>query len=177
MSKTDAKFYCMFSTAWGQMGAVANKDGLLMGVILPHYQKDDLLAMLAWDYKKAVQDDAPFEKFIAQARRYFNGELPDFSGIEMDMSDAGNFYGKVYRACMTIPFGKTVSYRELAVMIGSEEAARPVATAMSRNPLPLIVPCHRVIHSDGTPGGFSAAGGVNMKLRMIEHEKKLKIRN
>lgn len=174
MSKTDAKFYTIFSTAWGQMAAVANKDGLLMGVILPHYPKDDLLAMLAWEYKKAVQDDTPFEKFITQARRYFNREAPDFSGIEMDMSDAGNFYGKVYRACMTIPLGRTVSYRELAVMIGSEDAARPVATAMSRNPLPLIVPCHRVIHSDGTPGGFSAAGGVEMKLRMIAHEKGFK---
>jgi len=153
------------------MGAFADGAGAIMGVILPHYSKDDLLAMLAWDCKKAIPNDGPFEKFIAEARRYFNGEVPDFDGMELNMSDAGNFYGKVYRACMAIPFGRTVSYRELAVTIGSEDAARPVATAMSRNPLPLIVPCHRVIHSDGTPGGFSAAGGIDMKLRMINHEK------
>lgn len=171
MSKADARFYSVFTTAWGPMGAIADADGALIYVILPHYQKDDLLAMLAWDYKKAVQDDGPFEKFIAQARRYYNGEMPDFDGVALNMSDAGNFYGKVYRACMSIPFGKTVSYKELAMMVGSEDAARPVATAMSRNPLPLIVPCHRVIHSDGTLGGFSAAGGEDMKRRMINHEK------
>ena len=78
---------------------------------------------------------------------------------------------KVLSACRNVGFGKAVSYHELARKIGRANAARAVGTVMAKNPLPLIIPCHRVIRSDGKLGGFSAPGGISLKKRLLRHEK------
>lgn len=167
---TKAKYYTVFPSAWGAMGAVASEKGLIR-VVLPHYTPEDLEALLAWEHKKAARNDEIFADFIAQVKNYFNRTSPDFSKIALDLPGEGTFFGKVYRACMEIPFGQTLSYRELATKVGNPDAARATATAMSQNPTPLIVPCHRVIYTNGKPGGFSAEGGEAMKLKMLAHEK------
>ena len=155
------------------MGAAATEAGLCR-VVLPHYQSNDLIDLLQWDYPEARRDDQHFAQFILAVKNYFNGKVPDFGQIPCDLPDENSFFGKVYLAVRDIPFGCTRSYREVSLGIGSQQGARPVATAMSKNTLPLIIPCHRVIYSDGRAGGFSAAGGVNLKLRLIAHEKKHK---
>ncbi len=170
-SKSTATVFTVFPTAWGAMGA-AGGDAGLSRVILPHYQRDDLLELMQWDHPGARRDDAYFEGFAAACRSYFNGQAPDFSGAVCELPSAESFSGKVYRVVREIPWGQTMSYREVALAIGSEQAARAVATTMSKNPLPLIVPCHRVIYSNGGAGGFSAEGGAALKLRLIAHEKK-----
>ena len=173
MAKSGSKaiFFSVFPTAWGVMGAAATNAGLCR-VILPHYQSDDLTDLLQWDYPEARRDDQHFASFILAVQSYFNGTIPDFNQISCDLPGKDSFTGKVYRSVRNIPFGCTRSYREVSMSVGSRQGARPVATAMSKNPLPLIIPCHRVIYSDGRAGGFSAAGGVDLKLRLIAHEKK-----
>jgi len=112
------------------------------------------------------------EDFIELTRRYFNAQQADFSQILVDLPPAGSFSGIVLRTCRQIPCGQTRSYSQLAEMMGQPQAARAAATALSKNPTPLVIPCHRVIHADGTMGGFSAAGGVELKLRLIDLENK-----
>ncbi|MDO8805407.1 MAG: MGMT family protein [Elusimicrobiota bacterium] len=81
------------------------------------------------------------------------------------------FQQAVWRACMGIPSGRTRSYKWIAEKIGKRGAARAVGSALGKNPFAPIVPCHRVIKSDGTPGGFSAPGGVKAKVQLLEIEK------
>jgi O-6-methylguanine DNA methyltransferase len=83
------------------------------------------------------------------------------------------FAGRVLTACGDIKFGQTISYGRLAKKIGRAGAARAVGGALAKNRLPLIIPCHRVIRSDGKIGGFSAAGGTTIKKGMLELERKI----
>ena len=85
------------------------------------------------------------------------------------------FCQKVWLACAVIPRGETVTYGELARRIGHPGAARAVGTALSKNPLAPIIPCHRVVRSDGGMGGYSGRGGTKTKKRMIEKERKCRI--
>lgn len=82
------------------------------------------------------------------------------------------FQRAVWRACMEIPPGETRSYGWIARRIGRPGAARAVGSALGKNPFAPVVPCHRVIRSDGSPGGFSAPGGLKAKLRLLKAEKK-----
>ena len=81
-----------------------------------------------------------------------------------------NFQKKVWKEIKNIPKGRTKSYKELAIAIGHPKAARAVANACGKNPNPIITPCHRVIASDGSIGGYSGEGGVNKKRTLLAHE-------
>ena len=170
-SKSNDKWFTVFTTAWGPMGVVASEAGITR-VALPHYAMKDLKELLAWEHQGATESEAPFVAFIEQCRAFFQGELPDFSAVPVALPSPGAFFGKVYRACMAIPYGSTRSYKELSMTLGSADGARAVATALSKNPTPLIVPCHRVIYSHGGAGGFSAEGGVAVKTKLLELEKR-----
>jgi O-6-methylguanine DNA methyltransferase len=82
-----------------------------------------------------------------------------------------DFYIKVWKACFEIPAGKTLTYKQLAEKIGAPKAARAVGMALSKNPFAPIIPCHRVIRSDGKMGGYSAVGGIKKKIKMLRYEK------
>jgi len=81
-----------------------------------------------------------------------------------------NFQKKVWNEIKKIPKGRTTSYKQIAIAIGHPKAARAVANACGKNPNPIITPCHRVITSDGTIGGYSAEGGVNTKRALLAKE-------
>ena len=162
--------YDAWPTAWGPVGAVTGPKGL-RGLILPHYPLDQLLQLLAWDFPKAVRDAAPFEQLRRLTGDYFNARVVDFLNVRCDMPSPDSFAGKVLRACREIPPGETMSYHALAIRIGRDEAARAVAAALGKNKLPLVIPCHRVIYADGRAGGFSAAGGAQLKQRMLAMER------
>jgi O-6-methylguanine DNA methyltransferase len=83
------------------------------------------------------------------------------------------FQRAVWAACMEIPEGETRSYKWIAERIGKPGAARAVGSALGKNPFAPVVPCHRVIKSDGSPGGFSGPGGLKTKLRLLKKEKAL----
>jgi methylated-DNA-[protein]-cysteine S-methyltransferase len=168
--KSRARWFAVWPTAWGPIGAAATEQGV-SNVVLPHYQPDDLADLLAWEHPNAQRSEAPFEALIAASRAYFNARPADFADVAVDLPAEDTFGGMVYRACRDIPYGQTRSYLDLAKAIGRPDAARAVATMMSKNPTPLVVPCHRVTYSSGRAGGFSAAGGVQLKQRMLELER------
>ena len=84
---------------------------------------------------------------------------------------ATDFQKRVWKEIDKIPYGKTVTYKEIAEKIGKPNASRAVANACGRNPSPLIRPCHRVICSDGSIGGYSAPGGAKMKMKLLKKER------
>ena len=168
--KSNARSYAAWPTAWGPMGAAAGDSGLCH-VLLPHYQLDDLLAMLAWEHPGAARDGRPFERLIQLSQDYFNGRGADFAELICDLPPAASFGGKVLLACREISYGRTESYLWIAQRIGRPDAARAVAAALGKNPIPLVIPCHRVTYSDGRAGGFSAPGGVELKRRMLALEQ------
>jgi methylated-DNA-[protein]-cysteine S-methyltransferase len=103
-------------------------------------------------------------------RMHLNGRVQDFSDIRVDLEDLGKFTQQVLEACRNIPAGRTLSYSELARMIHRPKAARAVGQALAKNPVPLIIPCHRVLTLDGGAGGFSAPGGVETKKWILAKE-------
>ena len=162
-------WYDAWATAWGPVGAVAGPKGLKR-FVLPGHQLDELLELLAWEHRGAARDAEPFGGLVQLSKDYFNGRRVDFGPVTCDLPGEGSFSGKVYRACRGVPYGETMSYSALAWQIGSQDAARAVATAMSKNQIALVVPCHRVIYADGRAGGFSAPGGPELKQRMLKLE-------
>jgi methylated-DNA-[protein]-cysteine S-methyltransferase len=108
---------------------------------------------------------------VAAVRRYFEGAATDFADLELDLAGASTFFKQVYAAARSIGWGQTTTYGALARELGvAAEAARDVGQAMAQNPVPLIIPCHRVLAAGGKLGGFSAPGGATTKLRMLELE-------
>jgi methylated-DNA-[protein]-cysteine S-methyltransferase len=108
---------------------------------------------------------------IGAAKRYFAGEETDFSGVRLDLSDQDAFFQQIYAAARQVGWGHTTTYGTLAKELGAgPEAARDVGQAMAKNPVPLIIPCHRVLAAGGKVGGFSAPGGAASKIRMLELE-------
>ncbi len=110
-------------------------------------------------------------KAIAEARRYFAGEAADFSSVPLDLRHADPFFAQIYDALRRVGWGRTTTYGALAAVVGaSREAARDVGEAMAKNPMPLLIPCHRVLAAGGKLGGFSAPGGAATKARMLRLE-------
>ena len=109
-------------------------------------------------------------RFISLAKQelnaYFAGELTTFS-VPLDWQGT-RFQESVWQALLAIPYGKTVTYGDVARAIGRPRSSRPVGGAVGKNPLPIIVPCHRVIGSDGSLTGFT--GGLDIKIRLLELE-------
>jgi methylated-DNA-[protein]-cysteine S-methyltransferase len=109
-------------------------------------------------------------KAVDAVVRLLSGEPEKFSSIEIDLSAVGEFERAVLEATFAIPPGETRTYGEMAAAVGSPGAARAAGRALGANPIPIIVPCHRVLASDGKSGGFSAPGGSATKLKMLEIE-------
>ena len=108
---------------------------------------------------------------IEAAKRYFAGEETDFSRVQVDLAGQDAFFAQIYDALRRVGWGGTTTYGALAKEVGAgRERARDVGEAKAKNPMPLIIPCHRVLAAGGKLGGFSAPGGSNTKARMLELE-------
>jgi len=112
------------------------------------------------------------EDLIAALQDYLQGKVVSFDAFPVDLSHQPLFRRRVLEECRRIPYGQTITYAELAARAGNAGAIRAAASAMSHNPIPLIIPCHRVLRSDGGLGGYSAPGGVALKAQLLEMEKK-----
>jgi methylated-DNA-[protein]-cysteine S-methyltransferase len=111
------------------------------------------------------------DQIIAAAKRYFEGERTDFSDVRLTLDDQDAFFRQIYTVVRQIGWGHTTTYGAIARQLGTgPETARDIGQAMAKNPIPLIIPCHRVVAAGGKLGGFSAPGGSTTKLRMLQLE-------
>ena len=155
-------FYCDFDSRFGRIRLTG--DGtVLTGLYFKGQQKHEPIAARHWVKDAGV---APFPLVREQFGLYERGELPDFD-VPLRM-DGTAFRRSVWQALRSIPCGSTVSYGELASSLGMPKAARAVAGAVARNPVGVIVPCHRVIGSDGSLTGY--AGGLDRKAALLTLE-------
>jgi methylated-DNA-[protein]-cysteine S-methyltransferase len=120
----------------------------------------------------AVPPPPAVEAVIADIRRYLAGEKIDFAAVAVDLEGLEPFQRKLYEALRGVGFGATTTYGELARRLGADEVegAREVGAAMGRNPVPIVIPCHRVLAAGGKLGGFSAPGGSATKARLLALE-------
>jgi len=116
---------------------------------------------------RLVRDDRALKPFAGQLKRYFEGHRVPFD-VDLDLSTGTRFQQAVWRAARKIPYGTLVSYKQIAREVGSAQAARAVGNALAANPIPIVVPCHRIIRIDGALGGFT--GGIRWKKKLIELE-------
>ena len=159
-------FYHIFQTSAGWIGALASTNGL-RGVTLPQETEAQARRALGNDLEKATRAPERFHDLAEQFKAYFTGQKVDFPD-KLDIQSATPFQRKVWKTTREIPYGQTRSYRWVAVQIGRSKAARAVGQAMRRNPLPFIVPCHRVRARDGGLGGYS--GGMEVKRFLLHLE-------
>ena len=161
----------------GWLALLAGPNGLRRISLKP--ERTDALAALAPDLDGAVatDDDAADDDdaILAQAHRqltaYFAGDCAALSQIDLDLSGAPPFYRAAWDACRAIPAGETRSYRWLATAAGNPDAVRAAGQAMAKNPLPLVIPCHRVIGSGGGLHGYGG-GGIAVKSWLLDLERR-----
>lgn len=147
-----------FETIIGRFGLIA-EDGLLVRVLLPGEEEDFLTG-----------DDEILKEARNQIEEYLEGERKDFSvPIARSGSD---FYVSVWKALEEIPYGETRTYQEIAESVGNKDSARAVGSACNSNPLPILVPCHRVIGKNGKLTGYR--GGLGIKSQLLELERMMK---
>lgn len=108
------------------------------------------------------------DKIIGQINEYLDGKRKEFSIYDLCKAEGTNFQQKVWQELLNIPYGQTKTYKDIAKNIGNEKAVRAVATAIGKNPLMIITPCHRVIGSDGKMHGY--AYGINLKKKLLDLE-------
>jgi O-6-methylguanine DNA methyltransferase len=118
---------------------------------------------------EARRDPARVAGVLEQLSEYFEGSRDEFE-LEYDLDKLTPFQQEVLEALQDVPQGDWVTYRELAERIGRARASRAVGQALGRNPIPILIPCHRVIASDGSLGGYSGVGGVETKRKLLEFE-------
>jgi methylated-DNA-[protein]-cysteine S-methyltransferase len=111
------------------------------------------------------------QEAVDAVKRYFEGAPVDFSGVRLDLEGQDELFSRIYAATRRVGWGQTTTYGALAKALGAgPEVAKDVGQAMAKNPVPLIIPCHRVLAAGGKIGGFSAPGGAATKARMLELE-------
>ncbi|MGB6309230.1 MAG: methylated-DNA--[protein]-cysteine S-methyltransferase [Steroidobacteraceae bacterium] len=171
MSRTTCQ-YCVFDTAGG-FCAVAWSAAGIMRFQLPAQSAEATERHLLRRLPGAERGTPPaaVSQAVAAAKRYFEGEKVDFSEIPLDLGGQNELFGRIYAAVRSVGWGQTTTYGTIAKQLGvGAESARDVGQAMARNPVPLIIPCHRVLAAGGKVGGFSAPGGSAAKIRMLELE-------
>jgi len=165
--------YSFFPTAFGNSGIAWNETGLV-GFELPSPDDKDVeQKFAARTMTKTATEGRPewIRRLVEHVQQHFEGKMHDFSGTPLDWTRASDFQQAVYLQTQAIKAGYTRSYGEIArLMALGPEAARAVGVALAANPWPLIVPCHRVVSSTGNMTGFSGAGGIRTKTRLIALE-------
>jgi methylated-DNA-[protein]-cysteine S-methyltransferase len=163
----------MFDTALGLCGVAWNSRGLA-GVQLPEKDRAATERRLAAKCGSAGAAEPPpwVQSLITDIRDYLGGAPVDFSAVAVDLDGVDEYRRKLYQALRRIRFGRTVTYGELAKELGSTgwEGARDVGEAMGRNPMPIVIPCHRVLAAGNKLGGFSAYGGTSTKQKLLTLE-------
>jgi len=158
--------YRVFDTEFGCMAIAATEEGLA-ALALPCASEVDTLFQLGNRMETAQCTDNLMPELVALLKRYFKGERIHFE-VKLDLSPSTDFQRRIWQAARHIPCGETRSYGWVAAQAGNPKAARAAGNAIGRNPIPVIIPCHRVIAGDGSIGGFSS--GLDIKRRLLALE-------
>ena len=165
--KLDLTEYVIYESSIGNICLIA-KNGKLAALKITGDDEYRLVRSLTLQYPESVRTERPFKNVRLLLDRYLRGQKVDFD-IPVDVSAETRFTQKVLRVLQGIPYGEVRSYLWVGRQIGYTMAARAIGQAVKRNPIPIIIPCHRIIREDGTIGGFSQ--GVNIKRRLLAIEK------
>lgn len=160
--------YRTLSTPAGYVGFVSSSRGLKR-VYVPQKTHAAILRRLRADYPDAAENAHLLPELAKDLQQYFAGREVCFD-VRLDCGEATDFQVDVWHACRAIRYGQTASYGELAQRVGHPGAARAVGTTMANNRFPIVVPCHRVIHSGGGLGGYSGPGGTTFKRKLLAME-------
>jgi methylated-DNA-[protein]-cysteine S-methyltransferase len=170
--------YCLFETPLGVCGIAwkEQENSRIPPVVtffrLPEATRSETDTRIAGSSggRKARVPPPHIAGIIKRVQKHLHGDVQDFLDIAVDLDAMGPFARQVCEAVRNIPAGRTRSYGELATEMNRPTASRAVGQALGRNPIPLIIPCHRVLASGNDLRGFSAHGGVETKARMLEIE-------
>jgi len=165
----DVVRYTIFPTELGWMG-LAGAGERLRRLTFGNESSVAARRALALPARAAVRDDVWYGELAERLQAYARGARDDFRDVQIDAAIYTEFQRRVVDLCRQIPPGATLSYGRLARLAGRAGAARAVGNVMRSNPLPLVVPCHRVVAGDGRLHGYSAAGGLSTKRKLIEME-------
>jgi methylated-DNA-[protein]-cysteine S-methyltransferase len=171
--------YCLFETALGACG-IAWRETRDSGApfAVTFFQLPEATTQIAESRiarkSGALKSDAPqsgISQIIERVRKHLLGDAQDFRDVPLDLQQTGAFARLAYDVAREVPAGETTTYGAIAHAVGEPGAARAVGRALGANPIPLIVPCHRVVAAGGKSGGFSAHGGRDTKARLLEIER------
>lgn len=153
-------YFARINTPVGEILLVKKQNAL--NRILFSKKNERLIPGMLWH-----EDKTKFLKEIQEISDYFSGKLKMFSNIILPKGTG--FQQKVWKVLLDVPYGSTVSYQEIAIAAGSPQACRAAGNALNKNPLPLIIPCHRVISKNGTIGGFGSR--IDIKKYLLDLEQ------
>jgi methylated-DNA-[protein]-cysteine S-methyltransferase len=167
----EADGIAVFETALGACGIAWNSEGVA-GVLLPEADRAKTEIKLRKRFPNAREETPPasISRVVAGIAALLRGDEANLNAVPVDMREVSGFNRAVYAIARSIPRGRTLTYGDVAARLGDLGASRAVGRALAENPFPLVVPCHRVVASDGTLGGFSAPGGVSTKRRLLALE-------
>ncbi len=160
-------YYSFFDSSFLKRVFVASSEKGICMVDFHKSEEEFLKRLKRRFHGEVIRNDRKNKDVLLQIKKYLRGELKKFS-CKLDLRGT-HFQKKVWLALKNIPFGQTRSYKEIAKAIGHPKAYRAVGNANGRNPIPLIIPCHRVIESNGGFGGFGH--GVWLKRKLINFER------
>ncbi len=158
----------VFASDWGWIGLAVSRRGLA-GLTLPQPSEEAAWSRLCSAWPDGVyQESSAWPELQARLLDYLAGNPTDFADIPLDLPNTPTFWQRVWTLCAQIPYGQTRTYGELAEEAGSPRAYRAVGGAMAANPIPIVIPCHRVVGSKGSLVGFG--GGLDQKQRLLQME-------
>lgn len=160
------KTYCFYETEWGD-GALLFTEKRLARVLFPSESATELRAELQERFEQYEHIQDKDYGLISTLARYFGGERVVFD-VEVDFGHLGDFERVVLNELRGLSYGRTIGYKDLAMECGRPRAARAVGNALAKNPVPIVVPCHRVLRSDGRIGGWSGLPGWKERLLELE---------
>jgi methylated-DNA-[protein]-cysteine S-methyltransferase len=161
-------WFTLFETAIGTCGVAWGERGLT-AVEFPRSDPEKTRARLARHATETGDVPPDVRRAIDRVVALLAGESTDLAWVEVDFGEMPDFHRRVYELIRRIPPGATLTYGEIARRLGAPGGAQAVGQAMGRNPVPIVVPCHRVLGAS-SDGGFSAPGGVETKRRMLAIE-------
>lgn len=164
-------YYNIFYTKSGYAALVSNGKAVVR-FFLPVLKNNEMVKLVKKTYPNSIEMNTPFFKNCRQMIKDYFNEIPVSFNIPVEFIDLSDFARQVLNITYLIPYGEIRTYKWISEKIGTEDASRAVGTALGKNPIPVIVPCHRVFRSDGELGGFSY--GLKWKIKLLRLEKVFK---